>query len=132
MVEILIGQCDSKERFNRLMAITWVHEFVLLGREKLVEFYSALLGAIMQCISDQALEIREIAETANHDLLELVKTTTGDIDLTLLQQRLKAQLTDHHEPTRLITVRWIWMLRKKSPMQTERYIHRFRIRVIAT
>ena len=104
MVEILIGQCDSKERFNRLMAITWVHEFVLLGREKLAEFYSALLGAIMCCISDQELEIRENAENANHDLLELVKSTTEIIDLKPLHHRLTTQLTNSHEPTRMVAL----------------------------
>jgi vacuole morphology and inheritance protein 14 len=122
MVEILIGQCDSKERFNRLMAITWVHEFVLLGREKLVEFYSALLGAIMCCISDQELEIRENAENANHDLLELVKSTTEIIDLKPLHHRLTTQLTNSHEPTRMVALRWICMLLKKSPTQMERCV----------
>ena len=32
MVSILVSQCNSKERFNRLTAITWVHEFINLGQ----------------------------------------------------------------------------------------------------
>ncbi|KAG6622327.1 VAC14 family protein [Phytophthora cinnamomi] len=51
MVDILVGQCNSKERFNRLTAVSWVQEFVNLGREKLVEFYADLLAAIMYRIS---------------------------------------------------------------------------------
>jgi vacuole morphology and inheritance protein 14 len=39
-------------RFNRLTAINWVKEFINLGGEKLLLFYSELLGAIMHCISD--------------------------------------------------------------------------------
>jgi vacuole morphology and inheritance protein 14 len=50
MVSILVGQCNSKERFHRLTAITWVHEFIVLGGDRLLLFYSELLGAIMHCI----------------------------------------------------------------------------------
>ena len=31
MVGILVGHCNSKERFNRLTAVQWVHEFIKLG-----------------------------------------------------------------------------------------------------
>ena len=31
MVVILVGHCNSKERFNRLTAVQWVHEFIKLG-----------------------------------------------------------------------------------------------------
>ena len=40
MVSILVSQCRNKERFNRLTAITWVHEFIALGRDQLLLFYS--------------------------------------------------------------------------------------------
>ena len=50
MVSILVGQCSSKERANRLTAIRWVQEFITLGGEKLLLFYSDLLSAIMHCI----------------------------------------------------------------------------------
>lgn len=31
MVPILVGHCNSKDRFNRLTAVQWVHEFIKLG-----------------------------------------------------------------------------------------------------
>lgn len=58
MVSILVSQCNSKERFNRLTAINWVQEFINLGGDQLLLFYSELLGAIMFCISDADAEIR--------------------------------------------------------------------------
>ena len=62
MVAILVGQCNSKERFNRLTAINWVQEFINLGGDRLLLFYSEILGAIMHCISDADQEIRVVSD----------------------------------------------------------------------
>ncbi|KAI9918669.1 hypothetical protein PsorP6_011790 [Peronosclerospora sorghi] len=122
MVDILVGQCNSKERFNRLTAVSWVHEFVNLGREKLVEFYADLLAAIMHCISDAEHEIRQVAERANDDLLQLVKSTTGDVELLPLMQKLTSELSSDHVPTRMAALRWISMLLEKYPNQLSQHI----------
>lgn len=122
MVHILVGQCNSKERFNRLTAVTWVHEFVNLGREKLVEFYADLLAAIMHCISDAEHEIRQVAERANDDLLQLVKSTMEDVALLPLMQKLTTELSSDHVPTRMAALRWISMLLEKYPNQLSAHI----------
>ncbi|TYZ63566.1 hypothetical protein PybrP1_013160, partial [[Pythium] brassicae (nom. inval.)] len=117
MVEILVGQCNSKERFNRLTAVTWVHEFVTLGGEKLVEFYAELLAAIMHCISDSEHEIRQKAETSNADLLQLVKATAQAVELVPIVEKLNKELSSDHAPTRKAALRWISMLLDKYPNQ---------------
>lgn len=117
MVEILVGQCNSKERFNRLTAVTWVHEFVTLGGEKLVEFYAELLAAIMHCISDSEHEIRQVAERANADLLQLVKSTSEEVQLVPIMEKLNRELSSDHAPTRKAALRWISMLLDKYPNQ---------------
>ncbi|KAG2522624.1 hypothetical protein JM16_003392 [Phytophthora kernoviae] len=122
MVDILVGQCNSKERFNRLTAVSWVQEFVNLGREKLVEFYADLLAAIMHCISDAEHEIRQVAERANDDLLQLVKSTTEDVELLPLMQKLTLELSSDHVPTRMAALRWISMLLEKYPNQLSAHI----------
>ncbi|RMX63810.1 hypothetical protein KXD40_007339 [Peronospora effusa] len=122
MVDILVRQCNSKERFNRLTAVSWVQEFVNLGREKLVEFYADLLAAIMHCISDAEHEIRQVAERANDDLLQLVKSTTEDVELLPLMQKLTSELSSDHVPTRMAALRWISMLLEKYPNQLSAHI----------
>lgn len=117
MVDILVGQCNSKERFNRLTAVTWVHEFVNLGREKLVLFYANILAAIMHCISDAEHEIRQVAERANDDLLQLVKSTDDEFELMPLMAKLNSELESDHVPTRMAALRWISMLLEKYPDQ---------------
>lgn len=122
MVHILVNQCNSKERFNRLTAVTWVHEFVNLGKEKLVPYYADLLAAVMHCISDAEHEIRQVAERANDDLLQLVKSTEEDVDLAPLMKKLNAELVSDHVPTRMAALRWISMLLEKSPDQLASHI----------
>mmetsp|Transcript_7725 Transcript_7725/g.19887 ORF Transcript_7725/g.19887 Transcript_7725/m.19887 type:complete len:686 (-) Transcript_7725:82-2139(-) len=122
MVSILVSQCNSKERFNRLTAITWVHEFINLGRDRLLLFYSELLGAIMHCISDSDPEIRGVAGQTNQDLLVLVNETTKDFELSPLLQTLTRELTSHHIPTRMATLRWIDMLLEKAPQDMNKFI----------
>lgn len=122
MIPILVAQCNSKERFNRLTAITWVHEFIKLGGEKLILFYSGLLGAIMHCISDGDPEIRAVAGQTNQDLLLLVNETTRDFELSPLLQTLTRELSSHHIPTRMAALRWINMLLEKAPNEMKQFI----------
>ena len=122
MVSILIGQCRSKQRFQRLTAITWVHEFVTLGRERLVPLYADILGAVMFCIGDSEHEIRQVAERANVDLCHLVKDTPGRLDLMALMDKLNLELVSDHVPTRMNALRWIAMLLEKSPEELDQQI----------
>ncbi|RQM26697.1 hypothetical protein B5M09_001502 [Aphanomyces astaci] len=117
MVHILVAQCQSKERFTRLTAATWVLDFVVLGKERLVRFYAELLGAILTCISDAEGEIRLVGERANADLLALVKATTGDVDFLPLIAKLNVELVSTYIPTRLASLTWISMLLEKKPTQ---------------
>ncbi|KAF0695654.1 Aste57867_13548 [Aphanomyces stellatus] len=122
MVNILVAQCQSKERFTRLTAATWVHEFVVLGKERLVRFYAELLGAILNCISDAEGEIRLVGERANADLLALVKATTGDVDFLPLLAKLNTELSSSHIATRLAALAWISMLLEKKPAQLSSHL----------
>ncbi|CAK4899798.1 unnamed protein product [Aphanomyces euteiches] len=117
MVSILVSQCQSKERFTRLTAATWVHDFVVLGKERLVRFYADLLGAILNCISDAEGEIRGVGERANTELLALVKATAGDVDSLPLMAKLSTELVSPHIATRLAALAWISMLLEKEPAQ---------------
>ncbi|KDO24938.1 hypothetical protein SPRG_09582 [Saprolegnia parasitica CBS 223.65] len=123
MVHILVAQCQSKERFTRLTAATWVHEFVVLGKERLVRFYGDLLGAILHCISDAETEIRIVGERANSDLLSLVKSTESNVDFMPLMSKLNVELLSDHIATRMAALSWIAMLLEKTPTQLTTHIH---------
>jgi len=122
MVSILVAQCSTAKRLNRLTAITWVQEFINLGGDRLLLFYSDILGAIMHCISDTDAEIRNVAGQTNQELLVLVNDTTKNFEVSSLLQTLTAELSSTHIPTRMAALRWINMLLEKLPEDMKRFI----------
>jgi len=122
MVGILVSQCRNRERFNRLTAIVWVQEFIKLGGNKLILFYSELLGAIMYCISDSDIEIRQVAGYTNIDLLQFVEGTSEEFELSPLLQTLTLELKSNHIPTRMAALRWINMLLEKAQGEMNKFI----------
>ena len=122
MVGILVDQCRHKERSNRLTAMIWVRDFIKLGGHKLLLFYSDLLGAIMHCISDVDIEIRQVAGHTNIDLLKFVKTTKEHFELSPLLQTLTTELDSHYITTRMATLSWINMLLEKAPGEMKNFI----------
>lgn len=122
MVNILVSQSRSKERFNRLTAITWLNEFIILGKEKLMDFYSSILSSIMYCISDDGQDICQAANEANLGLLSLVRTTTTPFELGPLLRALSIELLSVHVTTRVAALTWINMLHEKDSLEMNKYI----------
>lgn len=122
MVSILVQQCRSKEKFNRLTAIIWLTDFISLGGTKLLIFYAKILGSIMYCISDQETEIRSAAQIANQGLLNLVRTTSESIELDPLLKTLTLELLSEHVGTRVASLQWINMLHQKDANEMNKFI----------
>ncbi|KAF5757412.1 putative vacuole morphology and inheritance protein [Helianthus annuus] len=68
MAEILVQRASSPDEFTRWTAITWINEFVKLGGDQLVPYYSDILGAILPCIADKEEKIRVVARETNDEL----------------------------------------------------------------
>lgn len=118
MVVILVDQCTSPEKppISRLTGLTWLFEFIRLARTKLIPFYPDVLGAILQCTSDQEEEIRQKADKTNVALLDLVQNHTREsFAVEAMLTKLMKQLNSRWEPTRLATLRWVCMLLGKLP-----------------
>ncbi|KAI3717492.1 hypothetical protein L1987_69141 [Smallanthus sonchifolius] len=71
MAEILVQRASSSDEFTRWTAITWINEFVKLGGDQLVPYYSDILGAILPCIADKEEKIRVVARETNDELREI-------------------------------------------------------------
>lgn len=122
MVNILVGQCRSKEKSNRLTAITWMADFIVLGKTRLLPFYASILGSIMHCISDPETEIVSMTVSANHSLMALVRSTTVVFDLNPLLHCLTIELLSEHVTTRVAALHWINMLHEKDPQEMNKSI----------
>eukprot|EP00970_Alexandrium_tamarense_P015454 scaffold5185_cov198-Alexandrium_tamarense.AAC.2 len=117
LVSILVNQCLSKDRLNRLTAITWIEELIhhpYSGGDALLPHHAEVLGAILYCISDSEDQICLVAERANGDLLSLVRDTSGDFRLAPLLEALTEKImTKDDVPTKMASLRWINMLLEK-------------------
>ena len=126
IVSILVSQCHSKERLNRLTAITWLAELIhhpYSGGDALLPYHADVLGAILRCISDNEVEIRLVAERTNDDLLTLVRDTTGDFELKPLLDTLSNELlTKDDVRTKMAALRWINMLMEKRKFDMTEHI----------
>lgn len=122
MVKILVAQSRSKEKATRLTAMIWLTEFIALGGTKLVDLYSALLGSVMYCISDNESEIRGQTKVTNTSLMQLVKTTTEPFELNPLLATLTVELLSEHVTTRVTALNWINMLHEKDPGEINKFI----------
>lgn len=122
MVNILVGQCRSKEKATRLTAMTWITEFIELGGIRLINFYAGILGSIMHCISDIELDIRQQTKVANNGLLVLVKTTAEAFELNPLLHTLTVELLSEHVTTRVAALNWINMLHEKDAAEVNKSI----------
>ncbi|VEU42649.1 unnamed protein product [Pseudo-nitzschia multistriata] len=117
IISILVLQCQSKERLNRLTATTWLSELIhhpYSGGDALLPYNSEILGAILCCISDGEVEIRIVAERTNDDLLSLVKGTSSPFELRSLLETLTSELLNKEDvPTKMAALGWINMLMEK-------------------
>jgi vacuole morphology and inheritance protein 14 len=123
IISVLVVQCQSKERLNRLTAITWLAESIqhMQGGDTLLPYHSDILSAIMWCISDGEKEIRLVAERTNNDMMMLVRETKAAFVLLPLLDTLTSQLLEKEDvPTKMAALRWINMLmeKRKAGMNT--------------
>ena len=126
IISILVFHCQSKERLNRLTAITWLAELIqhpYSGGDALLPYHSDILGAIMWCIPDGETEIRLVAQRTNDDLLGLVKGTDSVFELKPLLDTLTGELLNKEDvPTKLAALGWINMLMEKRKADMNEHI----------
>jgi len=128
LVSILVHQCLSKDRLNRLTAITWIEELIHhphSGGDELLPHHAEVLGAILYCISDLEEQICLVAERTNADLLTLVRDTHGDFRLApLLETLIDKFMTKDDVPTKMASLRWINMLLEKRRSDMTEFVPR--------
>ncbi len=117
LISVLVFQCHSKDRLNRLTALTWLNEFIhhpQSGGDSLLSFHAEILGAILSCISDSEVEIRKVSDKTNNDLLNLIKETEKSFELAILLDTLTKELSGKDDvPTKMAALKWINMLLEK-------------------
>ena len=127
IISILVVQCHSPDRLNRLTSISWLSELIhhpYSGGNAILPHHSEVLGAVMKCLNDAQLEIRTIAQQTNADLLTLVRDDTSDtLDIPPLLDTVSAELRIKEDvPTKMASLQWINMLLDKRRADMEPYL----------
>eukprot|EP01048_Picozoa_sp_COSAG05_P014883 COSAG05_NODE_1730_length_4187_cov_126.370841_2_plen_656_part_00 len=118
MVPILVDHCGSKDEVTTETAISWIHDFVELGKERLLGLYADILGAILPCTAHSGQSEREIQEKAfmtNKLLLTIVNETDATFEIGPICETLTGVLNDEKVDTRLTSMQWFNMLLEKMP-----------------
>ncbi|KAM7271617.1 hypothetical protein ACFE04_030831 [Oxalis oulophora] len=107
MAEILVERAASPDEFTRLTAMTWIHEFVKLGGDQLVPYYSDILGAILPCIADKEEKIRVVARETNEELRAIKADPAEGFDVGAILAIARRQLSSEWEATRIEALHWM-------------------------
>ncbi|KAF3777208.1 VAC14-like protein [Nymphaea thermarum] len=113
MAEILVQRAAAPDEFTRLTAITWISEFVKLGGDQLIPYFSDILGAILPCISDKEEKIRVVAHETNEELRAIKADPSEGFDIEAILGIARSQLSSEWEATRIEALRWISVLLAK-------------------
>ncbi|XXG40893.1 hypothetical protein AAC387_Pa01g1493 [Persea americana] len=107
MAEILVKRTASPDEFTKLMAITWINEFVKLGGDQLVPYYADILGAILPCISHMEDKIRVVAHEANQGLRAIKGDPAEGFHIESILSIAKRQLSSEWDDTRIEALHWL-------------------------
>jgi len=109
MVEILVQQCSASNKLIRHTALSWQRDFIGIGRDQLRDYFAIMLGATLNCVSDPEPDIRQMAGSANQELLEAVQETGLEAAADVLRV-LQENLVSSDVSTRMACLQWIHML----------------------
>jgi len=118
MIPILVEHCASKDEFTTETAINWMHVFVELGNERLLDLYADILGAILPCTAHtgaSASNIQDSAFSTNKLLLTIVSETAAEFEIGPICETLTGVLNEERADTRLTSMQWFNMLLEKMP-----------------
>ncbi|KAF2071122.1 hypothetical protein CYY_007551 [Polysphondylium violaceum] len=113
LVKIIISHCTSTDDFTRLRALTWINEFILVGKEMLLPYSPFLLNGILPSLSHQLVEIEQMASLCNVNLHKLILETNQTFPVGEFLQITTQHLTSISVQSRLSSLYWILSLYNK-------------------
>merc|ERR1712137_317686 len=122
LVKILIPRCISQDEITKLIALSWLHSFVVVGKNELIPYVHSILGAVLPSVSCESAEIRQRAIETNDLLSKLITETEKEVSIDTLLQQISLQLRSDFVNTRLAALRWVSLLHEKYPQNLVDYL----------
>jgi len=119
MVETLISQTSrEKDKFNRVTAVEWLLQLVILGQRKLAPVYHRLVAGVLRCLSDPEAEIMQEAGKTNAELMGLIRSTPVSLCEASIPHIIATVTTEvraRDRLTRSAALRWVAMMLALDP-----------------
>ncbi|KAN0019672.1 hypothetical protein ACTFIU_002893 [Dictyostelium citrinum] len=122
MVKTIVPHCISSDDFTRLSALTWINEFILVGKEKLLPYCPLLLNGILSSLSHQLVNIEKMASLSNINLHKLILETNQDFPVGEFLNINTQHLISNSVQSRLASLNWILMLHSKLSSGISSYL----------
>lgn len=107
ILKIILPYCKARDDGTALMAMTWLHEFLLFGGTKILPLVPNALSVILTSASHKQQIIASKALECNTCLRTTVSTTKEDYPAKELLLVLIKQLRNPNVRTRLCSVKWV-------------------------
>ena len=120
LTTILVKHCESSKHestveYTHYVALGWLHQFVVTGKDALLPFSSQLLAAILPSISHDVDEIRDTAILANDALLQLVqRSNSKHFPIAKVLEKITLQFLNDNVESRLAALNWVRILHDKN------------------
>ncbi|EAL62850.1 hypothetical protein DDB_G0289233 [Dictyostelium discoideum AX4] len=122
MVKTIVPHCISSDEFTRLSALTWINEFILVGKKKLLPYCPLLLNGILSSLSHQLVNIEKMASLSNINLHKLILETNQDFPVGEFLNINTQHLISNSVQSRLASLNWILMLHSKLSSGISSYL----------
>ena len=122
LAKLLVKHCSPgqegffPDEYTHYVALGWLHQFILCGKDKLIPFCSQLLTSILPSLSHDIDEIRDTAILANEELLNLISSTEATVPIEEMLEKIMAQFLNPNEETRIAALNWVRILHKRNPL----------------
>lgn len=127
MLPIIVAQCNSPDKFITSVALSWVREFVYLGKDSLLHVYDTFLELVLSHMAHGHKEIRHKASSAHKELLNIVNGTDTVFDVQPILHTLTTLLLQKPSPavpSTMGALKWFRMLFRKLPNEMDAHSER--------
>lgn len=115
IVKILIPHCESPDEFTTNTALSWIHEFINIGKESILPYSAKMLAGILPQISSKSKSTERAARKANTSMQNLIRQTFVPIPVKEFLDVLTTNFQSQFVPTRTYSLGWALILHLKTP-----------------
>ncbi|KAF0976750.1 hypothetical protein FDP41_004045 [Naegleria fowleri] len=119
LIKILITHCENVpgSTLAKQIAIFWIYKFLQFDKRKVLPYHAQIIGAILQHISSNEIDLRNASTNANNEIMRIIEDkSTPDqmISFSDVMKVIKTELQKPNIPNRICALKWCHILLNKN------------------